>query len=182
VLKQFKNSGQIVAIKLYLFSLNNKWKNMDTLRVEFFEYEHDMPIMEKIKLWQKRKLWFFTVKPEEKTTYNIRDNKGNLVLDNGKSRSFESESSAQDYIVKQENPLLVNATIEPNLYKYFTAQDDTGRFIKTYPGGIPIEFSKEEHAYRLALNYNNDLVKIRQGAANYREKNDADCQVTFKAF
>lgn len=147
---------------------------MDTLQVEFFEFDYNISLMEKIKVWQNRQLWFFTIKPEEKVTYHIRDNQGNFVLDNGKPRSFDSESAAKEYAAKEDNPKLANAMIESNLYQYFTAADDTGRFIKTYPGGVPIEFSSEENAYRLALNYNNDLVKIRQAAANYITKKSAD--------
>lgn len=147
---------------------------MDTLQVEFFDFDYDVSLMEKIKVWQSRQLWFFTVKPEEKLTYRIRDSKGNFVLDNGAPRSFDSEVAAQEYVAKPENGLLENSRIESNLHKYFTAADDTGRFIKTYPGSVPIEFTSEENAYRLALNYNNDLVKIRQAAANYVTKKTPD--------
>lgn len=140
---------------------------MDYLHVDLFEFDKELPLQEVVNVWKKRKLWFFKVEKKEEVFYTVQDENGKFLLEQtGRKQKFSNQKLAEEALDKAQ---LVNAKVLPNDYVYYTAQDDTGRYIKN-AAGVPLEYLREEHALKFAISYNNDLVKIRQSAANYRVK------------
>lgn len=140
---------------------------MDTLRVELFEFDRGTSLAEIIKTWVKRGLWFHTIEEHKRITYNIMDSAANPVKQkNGEVQQFASEDLVNEYLTANN---MVSATVTPTTVTYYLIRNDIGRTVN-HTDGTPKEFRKEEQALRTALYYNNDLVKIRQTAANYRVK------------
>lgn len=141
---------------------------MDTLPVDFFEYDKNTPIETVVQEWKDKQLWFFNIEQKEREAFIIKQDNEVIMESNDKTKkkTFTTEDLAQEYITKNN---LLKTKVEKDVFTYFTAQDDKGVFIN-YNNGMPIEFKKEEVALRTALFYNMDLVKIRLSFSQYKEK------------
>lgn len=132
---------------------------MDIINPELFEFDGDMSSKAIVNVWKERGAWFFDVSQQERIYYTLCNN-DMIVDDNNSILKFEDVKSAFEYIQKNalEHTEVINQTSH-----YFVAKDDKGRFIMNANGGV-WEFSNEEHALATAINYNDDLVKIRMAA------------------
>lgn len=140
---------------------------MDTLNVELFEFELGATPEQIRDIWMERDLWFFHIERQTQILYKVQLSNGNYVQnEQGKTALYNSESEAtqssntkqlKDYKVVSVNRM------------FYTACNDRGRYILN-TNGHPVEFSSEENAIRMAISYNNDLVKIRLAFSLFETK------------
>lgn len=140
---------------------------MDTIPVDFFEFDEKMSIEDIVKIWKKRGLWFFDIVHHEQAFFTINEASGTSIVESdGQVKKFSQRADAEQFI---QDKNIINAHIVDHIYSYFTAQNKNGRFINNF-SGTPKEFRKQENALRYACEYNADTVKIKLASGQFRTK------------
>lgn len=137
---------------------------MDTLHVENFEFENKS-YQEIQKIWETRGLWFFKIEKREDPIFNIKLDTGNFLKEvTGKNVCYKTLEKASEAAKKLEN-----YEIMADVHTYYLASSDQGRYIST-TNGQPVEFPDLDGALKMAISYNNDIVKIRMAFSLYQTK------------
>lgn len=140
---------------------------MDTLHVEFFEFQQGLSPEQIRDIWIARDLWFFHIERKTQLLYKVELSNGNYVQDErGKTALYNSEAEATESSKKKE---LTDFKVVSVNRMFYTACNDRERYILN-TNGQPVEFANESNAIRMAINYNNDLVKIRLAFSLFETK------------
>lgn len=142
---------------------------MDTLEVEFFEFEQGATPQQIRDVWISRELWFFNIEKKEQLLYKVQLSNGQFLKGEfGRDSIYSSENEAHESCVKKQ---LTHYSIVVVNRVFYTACNDYGRYILN-ASGQPVEFESETNATRMAISYNNDLVKIRLAFSMFETKKE----------